>query len=122
MAKDAIGREVKDNSAEQMQALQGELTKLLNKLVDELAPGAGRYSVECLGREYGDNSWVIAIDGPSMGGKDLKGFYGRVRTGNAIVDIKGTGTYSRDWMLEQLDYVMGVVEDSTAMFGEDDWR
>lgn len=120
LAQNAIGREVNDLTGDELKTLDTELTKLLNTLVDNLAPGAGTYGVECLSKDFGDNAWVIAIDGPSFGGQDMKGFYGRVRSGNAIVDIKGTGSLPRDTMLQQMDYILGVAEDSTSMFGEEE--
>ena len=96
---------------------------MLRTLVDNLAPGAATFRVQCETRDFGDNSWVIVMDGPKLGSQALSGFYGRVRNGNAIVDVKGEGTHSPEWMMTHLDHVLAAVDDSTAAFGEDDdWR
>ena len=122
VARDAIGREVQDLDAASLEVLEGELTSHLDALAEEIAPGVGTYRVDCQERSFGDDSWVILIDGPKLGNTSMAGIFGRLRNGNAVVDVRGEGTYSKERLLKELDYVLAAVDESTSVYKDDDWR
>ena len=45
-----------------------------------------------------------------------------LRNGNAVVNIKGEGTYPADWLAKQLDYLLVAIDERTSHYGEDDWQ
>jgi hypothetical protein len=70
-------------------------------------------------RHFGDNSWIAFVDGyagvPALGG-ELRGYFARLRNGNAVVNVRGTGTYPRAWFLQQLDLLLSAMADRTEIF------
>ncbi len=68
-------------------------------------------------RKLGDDAWVLFMETPPLpDGRTVTMYHGRLRNGNAIVNIEATGTRDRDWMVKQIDYFLNSLDDRTRIF------
>lgn len=81
---------------------------------------AGPVTVTCEPRDLGDASWILVIEGfPALGALRPTGYFARLRNGNAVVNLRGVGTYPRAWFVQQLDYFLAAMQDRTGVFRDE---
>jgi hypothetical protein len=125
LAREAIGTRLRDPSREDLAAAAKELQRLFEasrKLVVELgnarAAAAKPIRVSLEPVALGESAWVAAFEGIETLGGDVAAYWARLRNGNAIVDVRGEGSYPRAWFLQELGHVLGAMDERTQVFQE----
>jgi hypothetical protein len=116
-------RELRDPTAEDLAGLERDLAAWLDTIAADVAPERGvRYRVRCAPLQLGDCAWTAAIDGPVLEGTGMSGVFGRLRNGNAVVEVRGEGTHSSAWLERQAAALLAAVDERTALWRDTDWR
>jgi hypothetical protein len=125
LTREAIKSRVKDWSEKDLTETGKTLEGIFNKVLQQMPKGdakgpTGTVKVTFQPKKFGDNSWVLFIEGPNApGGMRINFYYARLRNGNAVVNLEGSGTYNRDWFAKQLDLFLSAMDNRTRMFRED---
>jgi len=71
--------------------------------------------------DFADNAWIVAISSKdAMAGRPYAKFYGRLRNGNAVVNVTGEGTYDPAQMTTHLRDMLAAMDQHTAIFADDE--
>jgi len=101
-----------------LEAVRAEQQRL--ETIMARAREARSVTVACEPRDLGDGSWILVIEGfPALGTLRPTGYFARLRNGNAVVNLRGVGTYPRAWFVQQLDYFLAAMQDRTGVFRDE---
>lgn len=70
--------------------------------------------------DFGDNAWIVTLSSKNaMAGRPYAKFYGRLRNGNAVVNVTGEGTHDVDKMTTHLRDMLAAMDQHTAIFADE---
>jgi len=69
--------------------------------------------------DAGENAWFASIHAKTHDGRTYGQYFGRLRNGNAVVNVTGTGTHAPARMREDLIYMLGAMDARTKVFGDE---